>query len=112
MPARKTAPVRYLYDYDAEPLRQYEAATWSDHALAIFMGGHWSDPSHREPSMIDGTWGVIERGAAPDARPVWMTYERAERLPWAVLDPDHGAAPVRFAQMWEAMEAAVEGVTP
>ena len=114
MPARKTQPVRYLWDYAATPHKTYEAATWSDHGLALFMEGEWDRPDHGDGSMTAGRWGVIRRGAAFDARPVLMTYDRdMAPLPWAVEDPDHRAAPVRFAQMWEAMEAAAgELVTP
>jgi hypothetical protein len=104
---RKTQPVRYLFDYDATPPKSYEAATWSDHALAIFMGAKWDRPDHGDGSMVEGRWGVIGRVASATARPVWMTYERGVPLPWAVEDPDHRAAPQRFRQMWEAMEAAV-----
>jgi len=101
--------VRYLYDYDAQPPRTYEAATWSDHALALVMGFTWAPdrPDHGDGAALTGRWGVIPRGAGPDARPVWMTYDRAEAVPWAVEDPDHRAAPRRFSQMWQAMEAAV-----
>jgi hypothetical protein len=111
MGARKTQAVRKLIDYDADPPRLYEAATWSDHALAILMGAEWDRPDHGEGSMTSGRWGVIRRGAPADARPVWMTYERAEARPWAVED-GHRAAPVRFAQMWEAMEHAAGEVAP
>jgi hypothetical protein len=108
MAARRTQPVRYLIDYDATPPRRYEAATWSDHALAMFLGGHWTEPDHRDGSMTDGEWWVIERGAPADAGPVLMTYERAEGAqPWAFHDPEGRAAPRWLAQMWQAMEAAV-----
>jgi hypothetical protein len=113
MAARKTQPVRFLMDYTATPPRPYEAATWSDHALGLFMGAEWDRPHHGEGSMTSGRWGVIRRGAPADARPVWVTYERAEARPWAVEDPDSGAVIERFRQMWQAFEAAAgELVTP
>jgi hypothetical protein len=104
---RITQAVRYLWDYDAVPPKTYEAATWSPDALALRVGATWNHPSHGDGAMVTGRWGVIRRAAPASARPVWMTYDRAEPLPWAVEDPDHRAAPERFAQMVDAMQAAV-----
>jgi hypothetical protein len=107
MSARKTQAVRFLWDYAATPHKTYEAATWSDHALALFMEGEWNRPDHGEGSMVAARWGVIRRGATVHARPVWMTYDRdLAPKPWGVEDPDHHHAPQRFAQMWQAMEVA------
>jgi len=103
MPARNSWPVRRLWDTEADPPRQYEAVTGTAHALAFWVGGTWSDPSHREGSALTGSWWCIPHHAPADAQPELITYDRSEgSRPFAV-----GAE--RYAQLGDAMEGAVGG---
>jgi hypothetical protein len=98
MPARNSKPVRYLVDETARPPKRQEVVTRTENALAFWLGGTYDRPDHRE--VITGTWAVIRHHAPADAVPVFIHYDRADALPFRVVGE-------RFAQLGDAMEAAV-----
>jgi hypothetical protein len=99
MPARNSQQVRYLPDETAQPPKDQEVITRTDHALAFWHGGTYNTPDHREPQT--GTWGVIELPAPADVVPVFVHYDRADSPPFRVETGDQ-----RYTQLGDAMEAA------
>lgn len=98
---RRTRPVRYLIDHTARPPRRYEAVTGLGGILAFCLGRTWGP----DGELSSGMWGVIRRGAPADAEPAWMSYDRAEALPWQ-------AGGERHFNMAEAMKAAAPEAGP
>jgi hypothetical protein len=102
MPSRKAQTVRRIWDEAAEPRRQMEVVSWTEHATAFLLGYEWdpSRPDHGDGAALTGEFGVVPRtGAAAD--PVWLHYDRSlQPQPWQVGDR-------RFASISDAMDAAV-----
>ncbi len=100
MPARKTRQVRYITNENAQPPRNLEVITASEHALAFQLGGyHWDPdrPDQGDGAGLSGTWAVLRHVAERDI--AYVTYDRAERLAF-----ETGGQ--RYRQLYEAMEAA------
>jgi len=105
MPARHSWPVRYLPDHTSTPPASYEAVTRTEHAIAFRLEARFDPamPNHALPGSVTATsWWCIPVGAEPAAVPALITYTRA-----APRGEQFEVGGQRFAQLGEAMEAAV-----
>jgi hypothetical protein len=105
MPARNSWPVAYLADPTSTPPTRYEAVTRTEHALAFRLEASYDPamPNHGLPgSVLTTSWWCITPGAAPDAVPALITYDRSQ--PRGHQFETGGQ---RYGQLGEAMEAAV-----
>lgn len=105
MPARNSWPVRYLADPASVPPTNYEAVTATEHALAFRLAATHDPamPNHALPgAVLTTSWWVIPHGAAPDAVPALITYDRS--FPRGQQFMLSGQL---YGQLGDAMEAAI-----
>jgi hypothetical protein len=105
MPARNSWQVRYLVDETSVPPYNYEAVTRTENAIAFRLEASYDPamPNHALPgSVLTTSWWVIAPGAAPDAVPALISYDRS-----APRGQQFETGGQRYGQLGDAMEAAI-----